>query len=717
MPKIRRPFHVLSLTTALFLLLASAAAPRGPLFAAQEDVLQAALERPILAPGGALAELRDYCERRIPPMPVVESAGKWRRYADRIRAGTLERVIFRGEAARWRRAQTRVEWLDALTGGPGYRIRKLRYEALPGLWVPALLYEPERVAGRVPVVLNVNGHDGKGKAADYKQVRCINLAKRGMLALNVEWFGMGQFRTPAYGHDLINAIDLCGTAGIATHYLMLKRGIDVLLDLEHADPKRVAVTGLSGGGWQTIFISAFDPRVTLTDPVAGYSSFRTRARHDSDLGDSEQTPCDLATITDYAQMTAMMAPRATLLTYNAKDDCCFRAAHALPPLMDAARPVFRLFGKEANLRSHVNEDPGTHNYLVDNREAFYRMLGDHFYAGRADYPRAEIPSDPEVKAAEELHVPLPPDNASLLSLARSLSRELPRRPELPDGRTRVERWQRARRAELREVVRARDYRVTAERVGTERRGALSTTFWKLRIRDARDGLTVPLVEIAGDPPRETVLLLADGGRRSAGAAARALLGQGCRVLAVDPFYVGESLPDPQRAYLWALLVAAIGDRPVGLQASQIAAISRWAASERGWGPVRVVAGGPRTSLAALVASGLEKDAIRGLELGGALGSLKEAIERPIPYSEAPELFCFGLLEAFDTRQLTALVAPRPVLIRDADGRAQAELGSLTAWFDRLAAAPGAFRVQSGIPAGQPPRRRQHAIADCPPCGP
>ena len=66
----------------------------------------------------------------------------------------------------------------------GYRIKKLRYEALPGLWIPALLYEPEKLKGRVPVVLNVNGHDSKGKAAPYKQIRCINLAKRGMLALN-----------------------------------------------------------------------------------------------------------------------------------------------------------------------------------------------------------------------------------------------------------------------------------------------------------------------------------------------------------------------------------------------------------------------------------------------------------------------------------------------------------------------------------------------------
>src|SRR6185437_6311588 len=100
-----------------------------------------------------------------------------------MRQETLECVVFRGEAAKWRDAETQVVWLDTIEGGPGYRIKKLRYEALPGLWIPALLYVPEEVRGRVPVMLAVNGHDGKGKAADYKQIRCINLAKRGMLVL------------------------------------------------------------------------------------------------------------------------------------------------------------------------------------------------------------------------------------------------------------------------------------------------------------------------------------------------------------------------------------------------------------------------------------------------------------------------------------------------------------------------------------------------------
>ena len=106
----------------------------------------------------------------------------------------------------------------------------------------------------------------------------------------------------------------------------MTRALDVLLSLEHADPARVGVTGLSGGGWQTIMLTALDPRITLGAPVAGYSSFLTRSRHFSDLGDSEQTPNDLATVTDYAVMTAMMAPRPLLLTFNEKDDCCFAAS-------------------------------------------------------------------------------------------------------------------------------------------------------------------------------------------------------------------------------------------------------------------------------------------------------------------------------------------------------------------------------------------------------
>jgi len=33
-----------------------------------------------------------------------------------------------------------------IEGGPGYKIRKLRYEALPNSWIPALLYVPDKLS-------------------------------------------------------------------------------------------------------------------------------------------------------------------------------------------------------------------------------------------------------------------------------------------------------------------------------------------------------------------------------------------------------------------------------------------------------------------------------------------------------------------------------------------------------------------------------------------
>ena len=662
---------------ATSLLLGSTLAGAGRVHSADPSELKALLEREIVGSLLPMAEVQRYCDQRVPPMPEAQSVAEWEAEANRIRTAVLEGIVYRGEAAKWRDATAKVEWMETIEGGPGYRIKKLRYEALPGMWIPALLYEPEKLSGKVPAVLNVNGHTALGKQYPPKQIRCINQAKRGMLALNLEWVGMGQLRTDGFMHYRMNQLDLCGTSGLAPFYLDMKRGLDLLLSLEHADPDRVAVTGLSGGGWQTIIISSLDTRVKLTDPVAGYSSFRTRAYHLKDLGDSEQTPNDLATICDYTHLTAMMAPRPTLLTYNLHDSCCFEGEYALQPLLDAAVPIFRLYGREEALRSHVNDDPpGKHNYEVDNRQQLYRMLGDFFYAGDEQFDPQEIPSDDEVKSEEDLFIELPENNQNFNTLALGLSKSLPREPDLPQDKDAALAWQQSRRAKLSEIVRAKEYEVNAIKSGEEEKSGVKATLWKLQMGGA---WTVPAVELVEGDPQKTAILVADEGRKGIADDAARLLDAGYRVLAVDPFYFGES-KIAQKDFLFALLVAAVGDRPLGLQASQLAAVARWSLAEHKTGPVALVARGPRSSLFALVAAGVEQKAIGRVELHGSLGSLKEIIEQNWGVNEKPELFCFGLLEWFDVEHLAALVAPRPVQLVDASDRAKAELAGLGAWY-------------------------------------
>lgn len=613
---------------------------------AQPADLKVLLEHAILEAGQPLKEVEDYTEAKVPLMPKVRSLEEWERYAQRTRQEVLDKVVFRGEAARqWRDAKCQVEWLGTMAGGPEYQIKKLRYEVLPGSWIPALLYEPLKITGKIPLHLAVNGHDPVGKAAPYKQIRCINLAKRGIASLNVEWFNMGQLRGDGFKHSQINQLDLCGASGLAPFYLAMSRGLDILLGLPYADAKRVAVSGLSGGGWQTIFISSLDTRVTLSNPVAGYSSFRTRARFATDLGDSEQTPNDLATITDYAPLTAMLAGRAALLTFNKKDNCCFGSDHALEPLLEAAQPIFALYGQKDRLRSHINYEPGTHNFEVDNRQALYAIVGAEFFAGDASYSATEIPAEAEVKTAAELDVPLPNNNLDFHQLALSLSKGLPHVIESAD----------AARKKLAEVVNYTDYQVTAKPSGDQASGGLRTTYWKLHMGGH---WTVPVVELSPEKPRDIVILVADGGRKSAVKELEAALAAGHRVLALDPFYLGESRIQ-QRDYLYALLVAAVGGRATGLQASQIAAAARWAAETFKGEKVIVQAIGQRISLAALTAAALERKAISRVEVSQALDSLHAAVEGSWDVAEKTELFCFGLLESFDMPQLRQLAGADP----------------------------------------------------------
>jgi len=644
-----------------------------PLFA--QEKLNPLLGAEIIGPKQTLTELQEYVDPRIPRMPDVKEGKQWLEQAEMLRQQVLDQVVFRGEARQWRQRDVQIEWLDAIKGGDGYSIKKLRYEALPGLWIPALLYEPEKKGEKVPLSLAVNGHDGAGKAAPYKQIRCINMAKRGMYVLNVEWLGMGQLRTPGYRHYAMNQLDLCGTSGLSPFYLAMARGLDVLLGLPGADKDRVAVSGLSGGGWQTIIISSLDTRVKLSNPVAGYSSFRTRLKHFKDLGDSEQTPTDLARFVDYTHLTAMLAPRPLLLTYNSKDNCCFESGYALPPLLDAARPVFATLGVEKSIRSHVNNDPGTHNFEKDNRQALYRMLGDFFFAGDKNYQTDEIACADQVKKADELNVALPAMNADFNSLAKSLMEKLPQNAELPTEKTAAIQWQKERRKELRDITRFADLQAAASKVRSETKDGTSVTYWRLKVGDA---WSIPAVELTRGEPKGTTILIGDAGRAALGGEAEELLAAGQRVIAVDLFYFGEC-KFPSHQVLFALMLATTGERPLGLQASQLAAVAKWT-KESFQHPPACVAVGPRLGVVALVCAGCAPESLQSIAMHKPLGSLKEIIEQNKTVDQMPELFCFGLLEKCDLRQLAALAAPATLQLIEPGERAKKEFNGLREWY-------------------------------------
>ena len=609
--------------------------------AAQQPGVDEALSRPILATEQTRVDTQVWTASKVPVLRVPQDRAAWTAQARTLRQRLLDEVVYRGTAREWRTQKVVVESFGEIAAS-GYRVRKIRFEAVPGLHVPALVYEPVPAPTKpTPIVLNFNGHEGTGMANAYHQARCINLAKKGLYAINVEWIGQTQLATEGLQHYKMNQLDLVGTPGLAVFYESLRRTLDIGLALPHADAARVAVTGLSGGGWQTIILSALDTRIALANPVAGFSSYVTRAQWpDKDLGDSEQTPSDLASIADYTHLSALMAPRALQLTHNAKDNCCYRGDYALGNLVQQARPAFELLGSGNRLGYYVNYDTG-HNYERDNREAFYRFLHANLLGGSADFDPREIDVTADIRDLPTLTIPVPANNADFRSLARAILGARPTPTTAP------------RRERLLALVKAPTFIVRAEDAGT----ASGAAFWKVHL----DNWTVPVTELSPAAPTATTLLLNDAGRAKAGDDARGLLAEGRRVAALDPWYFGESALG-QRDFLFGLLVAALGERPLGIEVGQVTATARWLKARHG-APVEIVARGPRTSLIATVAAALEPDAISGVQVHDSWRTLREVLDRNISAQQMPEMFTFGLLAEFDIAQIEQLVAPRPMRVK------------------------------------------------------
>ncbi|PYV83146.1 MAG: hypothetical protein DMG05_26795 [Acidobacteria bacterium] len=174
-------------------------------------------------------------------------------------------------------------------------------------------------------------------------------------------------------------LDLVGANAVGLFYLAMRRGLDYLYDHPNVDRSRIGMTGLSGGGWQTITLSSLDERVQVAVPVAGYASLVSEIERPSDTGDIEQIPTDFFIDLDNSHLTAIRAPRPTLLIYNAEDNCCFRALLVKPYIFDQVQPFFSLYGSSDSFQWHENRDPGSHNYQLDNRLQAYRFFVKHFH--------------------------------------------------------------------------------------------------------------------------------------------------------------------------------------------------------------------------------------------------------------------------------------------------------------------------------------------------
>lgn len=621
-----------------------------------QDV-QAALDQPIESKDAVAVRLQEYLTRRIPKLSAPPTSGQWLSESQRLRRHLLQDIAFHGWPKEWVTANVRFTELGVMETGKGYRLHKLRYEIVPEYSSTAILYEPQKSPGRKPGILSLNGHEPAGNAVGYKQALNINLAKKGIFVLSLEWPGFGELALPENQHDYGAHLDLIGANALGFFYLAMSRGLDYLASLPEVDTARLGVTGLSGGGWQTIVLSALDDRVAAAAEVAGFGSLESNILHPRDTDEIEETPTDFTAGQDFTHLTAMRSPRPTLLIHNGEDDCCFRSAVVKPYIFDQIRPFFKLLGHEDALAWYENLDPGTHNYEIDNRQQAYKFFVKHF---QLQVPTGELPVEEEIRAPQDLAIGVPDDNLTIAGLARKMAQGI-RRPAVPSDRSSLQSWMNAERKRLEFVVRFKPVTVeNAWRVWNTKRGKVESLSYRFDFSNGLSATGTWLKPINFVGKSALTIVLNDQGRKAAAEMVSSILNRGEQVLVFEPLFNGTTAPELPDSTDWGMLVSTTGDRPLGLQVAQLMALAHWAKARADRAPIRLQTTGIRTQVLALIAAAIEPSAFQDVASERGMRSLSYLLDTPVPLRSAPELFCLDLYKYFDIDRLIAMTAPMPV---------------------------------------------------------
>ena len=339
----------------------------------------------------------------------------------------------------------------------------------------------------------------------------------------------------------------------------------------------------------------------------------------------------------------MRAPRPTLLIYNNDDNCCFRAPLVKPYIFDAVMPFFKRLGAGEAFSWHENLDPGDHNYYLDNRIQAYRFFSRHFGMPLVE---DEMPVSSEVKDPEQLTVGVPRSNLTILSLAKQLARD--RRGTGTEGQ--------AAREDLREVIRFRDAElVHTWGVNNSKRLGVESETYRFEFSDQLSAAGVWLKTTMSRDDAPVTVILNDLGRKESSAAVSARLNRGEQIVALDLLFRGDVTPNNPSGY--TQLLATTGDRALGIQVSHLESVIRWVLEKSGNKQVRLEANGIRSQITSQLAAALNPSLFTELVIDNGMASLGYLLDAPIPYEQAPDLFCLDLFAKFDIDSLAKLAEP------------------------------------------------------------
>lgn len=254
-----------------------------------------------------------------------------------------------------------------------FHMETIMFQSRPGTYVPATMYIPKGIELPAPAILFVCGHSDNGRMYKEYQIVCRTLVKAGFIVFAMDPTGQGErsnFYDPKTGEYLINRTvsdhDGCGVPATATGKFLQSyflcdemRAVDYMLTRPEIDPKRIGVTGNSGGGTQTTAMMICDDRIAAAAP----GTFVTNRREYMYSGQAQDSEQIWPGITDFGfdHVNAFMifAPRPAAILATTYD---FFPIEGARETLETAKRFYGMYGKEDNVR--ICEDAYTHCYTA-----------------------------------------------------------------------------------------------------------------------------------------------------------------------------------------------------------------------------------------------------------------------------------------------------------------------------------------------------------------
>ena len=274
----------------------------------------------------------------------------------------------------------------------GYRRDTVIIQTEPDVWMSMYVLIPGNVSGRTRCIVAPHGHSFGGKYAvagrddipvvkkkneEYRAYYGLDFVKRGYVVFCPDARGFGERREfVSQGDDdcfftksscgWLNKVAISLGRTLTGMFVWdLMRLLDYIQTRPDCAPDRIACAGLSGGGMQTLWLSALDERIKCA-VISGYFYGYKEALMLINGCDCNYVP-GLWKFADMGDIAAMIAPRPLLIEAGSND------------------PLNGVSGT-ANVKSQILI-AGQAYELLENKEKleFYIFEGEHRWDGKMTY--------------------------------------------------------------------------------------------------------------------------------------------------------------------------------------------------------------------------------------------------------------------------------------------------------------------------------------------